>query len=94
MFSIITNPAIQDCSRLEKQVSDLRLQRVELEQIIKELSGLSGLQEAAARLARQHSEMEFQHTVLRQMQQALNQVTFSYIKCENEICDNGGKNDY
>ena len=92
MFSIIVDQAIQDCCRLEKQVSELSGQMMELEQVIKELRSLSYMTEPVARLEHQHSEMEFQYNVLKQMMLALNKTILNYMSCENRICDNGEQN--
>lgn len=92
MFSIIVDQAIQDCSRLEKQVSELSGQMIELEQVIRELRSLSYMTEPVARLEHQHSEMEFQYNVLKQMMLALNKTILNYMSCENRICDNGEQN--
>lgn len=92
MFSIIVDQAIQDCSRLEKQVSELSGQIIELEQAIKELRSLSYMTEPVARLEHQHSQMDFQYNVLRQMMLALNKTILNYMSCENRICDNGEQN--
>ena len=92
MFSIIVDQAIQDCSGLEKQVSELSGQMIELEQAIKELSNLSYMTEPVTRLEHQHSQMEFQYNVLKQMMLALNKTILNYMSCENRICDNGEEN--
>lgn len=92
MFSIIVDLAVQECSQLEKQVFGLSGQVAELEQAIRELRSLSYMAEPIARLERQRSEMEFQHTVLRQMMLALNRTTLDYMSCENRICDNAEQN--
>lgn len=92
MFSIIVDQAIQDCSQLEKQVSELFGQMMELEHAVKELRSLSCMEEPVARLKRQYSEMEFQYKVLRQMMLALNKTILNYMSCENRICDNGEQN--
>lgn len=92
MFSIIIDQAIQDCSRLEKQVLELSGQMMELEQAIKELRSLSYMTEPVARLEQQHSQMEFQYNVLKQMMLALNKTILNYMSCENRICDNGEEN--
>lgn len=92
MFSIIVDQAIQDCSRLEKQVSELSGQMMELEQAIRELRNLSYMTELVARLEHQHSQMEIQYNVLKQMMLALNKTILNYMSCENRICDNGEQN--
>ena len=92
MFSIIVDQAIQDCSQLEIQVSELFVQMIELEQAIKELRSLSDMEGTIARLEHQYSEMDFQYTVLRQMMLALNKTILNYMSCENRICDTGEQN--
>ena len=92
MFSILTDQAIQECSLLEKQVSEISGQIYELEQVIRELRNLSGMDGPIAGLSHQVSEMEFQHTVLKQMLMAFNKAILTYISCENRICDNGEQN--
>lgn len=92
MFSIIVDQAIQECSQLEKQVSELFGQMIELEQVIRELRSLSYMEEPIARLEHQYSEIDFQNKVFRQMMLALNKTILNYMNCENRICDNGEQN--
>ena len=92
MFSILIDQAIQECSLLEKQVSELSGQIYELEHAIRELRSLSGMDGPVAELTHQISEMEFQHTVLKQMMMAFNKAILTYMSCENRICDYGEQN--
>lgn len=92
MFSIRIEQVIQECNHLEKQVSELSGQMAELEQAIRELRSLSCMEEPIDRLEHQYSEMEYQHTVLRQMMRGLNIIILDYRNCENRICDNGEQN--
>lgn len=92
MFSMILNEAIQECSRLEKQLSELSGQIVELKCVIRELQDLSCMEESIAGLRHQHSEMDVHHIILRQMLLALNEIILDYLSCENRICDNGEQN--
>lgn len=92
MFSILINQAIQECNNLEKQISELYDQMVELEQAIRELRNLSCMEEPISKLEHQYSEMDFQHTVLRQMMLGLNKIILDYMNCENRICDNSEQN--
>lgn len=92
MFSILTDQAIQECSRLEKQVSELSGQIFEMEHAIRELRSLSDMDGPIMGLTRQVSEMEFQHTVLKQMMRAFNRTILDYMSCENRICDYGEQN--
>lgn len=92
MFSILINQAIQECNNLERQVSEMSEQRLELEQIIKELKSLSGMEEPVGRLENQYSELKFQYTVLRQFMLGLNKIVLDYLNYENRICDNSEQN--
>lgn len=92
MFSIIVDQVIQDCNQLEKQVSELFMQMMELEQAKKELQSLSYMAELVARLEHQYSQMDYQYNVLRQMMFALNKTILNYLSCENRICDNSEQN--
>ncbi len=92
MINTITNQTTQVCSELERETTELRWRVDELEDAIRGLKGLSGMDEPIARLNTQRSEMDFQYTVLRQMAQALNNVILDYTSCENRICDYGEQN--
>lgn len=92
MFSILTDQAIQECSRLEKQVTEFSGQIFEMEHAIRELRSLSDMDGPIAGLTRQLSEMEFQHTVLKQMMLAFNRTILDYMSCENRVCDYGEQN--
>lgn len=92
MFSIVKNQAIEECSRIERQVSVFSEQAIELEQAIRGLRRLSGMDEPIARLLNQCAKMDFQYTVLKQMMQALNKSTINYMSCENRICDYSEQN--
>lgn len=92
MFSILINQAIQDCNNLEKQISELYDQMMELEQAIRELRTLSCMEEPISKLEHQYLEMDFQYAILRQMMLGLNKIILDYMNCENRICDNGEQN--
>lgn len=92
MFSILTNQTIQVCNQLEKQTYELLELMQELEQITEEVQSLSCMEEPIARLKHQHSEMDSEHTVLKQMLMGLNKIILDYMNCENRICDNGEQN--
>lgn len=92
MFSILINQAIQECAHIEKQAAGLANQVVELEQAIKAVRGLSGMEEPVARLERLRQEMESEQSGLHQMMWALNKTILNYLSCENRICDNGEQN--
>lgn len=92
MFSVITDQVIQECNQLEKQVSELYEQTAELEQAVKELKGLSGMDNVIAGLMACHSQMEFEDMVLRQMAQGLHKTVVNYMQCENRICDDAEQN--
>ena len=87
MFSIVKNQTIQECSRMERQVTEMYRQMSELEQVIRELRSLSQMDEPVARLRNQQNRLDYQHSVLEQMMQALDRSALSYIGCENKICD-------
>lgn len=89
MFAINTGQAIEECGNLESQVSDLFEQIMELEQVVRNLNTLSGMEEPIAKLRNQLGCMIEEHCILRQMMQGLNKISLYYMKCENRICDNG-----
>ena len=89
MFSINTNQAIEECASLERQVSEIFEEMLELEDIVRTLGSLSCMEEPIAELKSQIQCMDEEHNVLRQMMQGLNKISLYYIKCENRICDNG-----
>lgn len=92
MFSIITNQTIQECNLMEKQTAELMELMLELEQVTGEVRGISCMEQPVARLEHQYSEMDFEHTVLKQMMLGLNKIILNYMNCENRICDNGEQN--
>ena len=89
MFSINTSQAIEECGNLEKQVSSMFEQILELEQVVRNLNTLSCMEKPVAQLKNQIECMEKEYRVLRQMMQGLNKISLYYMKCENRICDNG-----
>lgn len=92
MFSMITGQAVQECSRMEAQVSEISGQMFELEQAIRELRSISGMEEVLERLEYLYSEMDYERLVLKQMMLGLNKTILSYLSCENRICDNSEQN--
>lgn len=92
MFSISINQIMAEYDRVERQTAELSHQLSELEQVIRELRGLSGMEGAISELKKQHSEMEAESVVMNQMVQALGQISLDYMSCENRICDDGEQN--
>ena len=92
MFSMITNQAIQECSQIETQISEISGQMLELKQVIRELQGISGMEEVLKRLEHLHAEMDFECLALKQMMFGLNKTILSYMSCESRICDNSEQN--
>lgn len=94
MFSIMIEQAVAECDRLEKQASVLTEQLFELERSIREIQGLSGMEEIIVRLNEQHAEMNGQSVALRKMLLGLNQVLLCYVNSEKRSCDNGEQTQY
>ena len=92
MFSILIDHAIQECAHIEKQAAELSNQVIELEQAMKAVRSLSGMEGVVARLEQLHQEMESEQTGLHQMMWAFNKTILNYLSCENRICDNGEQN--
>lgn len=92
MFSILINNAIQECVHIEKQAAQLSSKVIELEQAMKAVRSLSGMEGIVTRLERLHQEMESEQMELHQMMWAFNKTILNYLSCENRICDNGEQN--
>jgi type II secretory pathway component GspD/PulD (secretin) len=78
-----------ECAGLETQVYDLKNQMCELENVVKSIKGLSGMDDVIERLEKQSSNLEQEYRQLNRMLQALNKILVYYSKCENRILDNG-----
>lgn len=87
MFSVIISQVMQECDQLERQANKLSEQTVELKQVIRELSNLSGMDEVIVKLRAQNTEMDSERSVLGQMASGLGQAVSDYMHCENRICD-------
>lgn len=92
MFSMILDQAVQECAHMEKQTAGLSDQILELEQAVKAVRGISGMEEPAARLEQLRRAMEQEYAGLHQMMLALNKSILNYQSCENRICDSGEQN--
>lgn len=92
MFSIRIDQMIAEYDSVERQTAELSRQLPELEQAIRELRNLSGMEGVISGLRKQHSEMEAESVVMNQMVQALGRISLDYMNCENRICDNGEQN--
>lgn len=88
MFSVKTNPMIEECTNLERQVYDIRQQIAELEQVKRMLGTLSGMDGIISRMGRKWADMDDEYMIMRQMMQGLNKISLYYMNCENRICDN------
>lgn len=88
MFSVKTNPMIEECTNLERQVFDIRYQMSELEQVRRMLGSLSGMDGIISRLGQKAADMDNEHMIMRQMMQGLSKISIYYMNCENRICDN------
>ena len=88
MFSIITEQTIQEFSRLEEQVSELLACELELEQAVRELRELSGMEGLIEGLMQRYLEIEDEFIILNQILLVLNKTILNYLDCENRICSN------
>jgi len=88
MFSVKTNPMIEECTNLERQVFDIRYQMAELEQVRSKLGSLSGMDGIISRIRHDLADMDEEYMIMRQMMQGLNKISLYYTSCENRICGN------
>jgi predicted double-glycine peptidase len=89
MFGIKLNQVIKECESLETQVRDIKNQMLELENVKRNIKGLSGMDTVIKKLNTQSENIEQEYSQLNQMLQALNKIVLYYSKCENRILDNG-----
>lgn len=88
MFRIIADQAEEDCVELEQCVSLLMAENVKIEEVVRELSTLSGMEEVLLHLYGMHDRMQEEALILRQMMQGLYRTIQCYRNCENRICGN------
>jgi len=89
MFSTRISPLIDECAALNEQVYELNNQIIEVEQVIRQLDNLKGLDGFAQTLRARKGKFEENIKVLNQMARVLDKSVLYYLNCENKICENG-----
>lgn len=92
MFSIMIHQLMQESGILSKQTTDISALKWELEQTAKELHCLSCMEEVVEKLKKNGSELEYEHMVMKQMTESLDEVILSGLNCEGRICNNIERN--
>lgn len=86
MFNVIVGQMIQEINRIESGAKEISVSGMELEQVIGELRGLSGMESPISALKRLHGDMGDETAVLRQMWQVLEETLSDYMDCEKRAC--------
>lgn len=87
MLKIRMNQAIDIQQNLERQLRFLDNQTGDLEQVMQQLGGLSGMDGVLMGLRRQRDRMEESRRTLNRMIQCLEKTILYYNSCEDRICD-------
>ena len=87
MLKIRINPVIDVQQNLKQQLRSLDNEIGETEQVMRQLSGLSGMDAVLMGLRRQRDRMEESRRTLYRMIQCLEKVFLYYNSCEDRICD-------
>lgn len=87
MLKIRIDQAMDVQQNLKQQLRSLDNEIGETEQVMQQLSGLSGMDAVLMGLRRQRDRLEESRRTLDRMQQCMEQVILCYDSCEDRICD-------
>lgn len=87
MLKIRMNQAIDVQQNLERQLRHLDGQIGDLEQVMQQLNGLSGMDGVLMGLRRQRDRLEESRRTFYRMTQCLEKTILYYSSCEDRICD-------
>lgn len=87
MLKIRINPVMDIQRDLRRQLSSLDSEIGELERVLPQLGGLSGMDTVQMGLRRQRDRLEESRRTLNRMLQCIEKTILYYNSCEDRICD-------
>lgn len=87
MLKIRVNPVMEIQQNLRQQLGSLDSEIGELERVLSQLGGLSGMDAVLMGLRRQRNRLEESRRTLDRMLQCIGKVILYYNSCEDRICD-------
>lgn len=92
MFSVYLYQLACCGENLRQIAGRLKNERIQVEDVLRELRSLSGMDEVIASLMGADARMQLQLQQMLSMTQALEQIRLRYEVAEQKICDNGEGN--
>lgn len=87
MLRIKLNPSMDIQQNLVRQLRSLDNEIGEIEHVMQQLGGLSGMDAVLMGLRRRRDQLEESRRTLDRMQKCLEKVILSYDSCEDRLCD-------
>jgi len=88
MLKIRISQVIDVQQNLKQQLGRLNNEIGDMEQVMQQLNGLSGMDEVQMALRRRRDQLEESYRTLNRMIQCIEKAVLYYSSCEERICDN------